>query len=329
MISFVLTILLGLLGIFILGWLFYVKSRGLNTAESCVTMRFLATLETTNGTQMMCNDYMALWFMPQRIYITAWFSLGRKFLRYLFDTNHPGGFGFIAARSQYFDTLFCNSLQQNDIQQIVILGAGYDSRPYRFKSTIMQSGCSIFEVDMGSTLRWKKDILRQKLGRPPSYARYATADLNRARRRKNYIEGHLTKFDFKKKKKTLFICEGLLCYLDPEAVDQIFDFVSACSKGSMIAFDYIFKEIVDNDDTIDKYYGGKQVKETVNLIKEPFRFGIGEGSGYVNDFLSKHRLVLSELKTSKSLAQEYLTNSNGTQHVPICDYCNIAIGKNV
>ena len=56
----------------------------------------------------------------------------------------PGMYEFIIARTAFFDHVVLQALQKN-VPQIVFLGAGYDTRPYRFKDFIHDT--RIFELD--------------------------------------------------------------------------------------------------------------------------------------------------------------------------------------
>jgi len=55
---------------------------------------------------------------------------------------------YLIARTAFFDDIVEQALREN-IPQIVFLGAGYDSRPYRFKDLIKET--SIFELDIHTT----------------------------------------------------------------------------------------------------------------------------------------------------------------------------------
>src|SRR5690606_30001402 len=62
------------------------------------------------------------------------------------------------------------------VRQVVILGAGADSRAYRFDEL---AGVSVFELDHPLTSRWKQDLVRAALGRLPEHVRYVAVDLAR------------------------------------------------------------------------------------------------------------------------------------------------------
>lgn len=67
----------------------------------------------------------------------------------------PGGYEYITARTKHFDHLFKVALEEN-IPQIIFLGAGYDTRAIRFKKFIQHT--KIFELDAPTTQQHKKSF---------------------------------------------------------------------------------------------------------------------------------------------------------------------------
>src|SRR5688572_10765888 len=65
--------------------------------------------------------------------------LGKVFgMPWIYDRMEKKGigvFGFVAARTRYFDDYLKGSVEQG-IEQLVILGAGLDSRAYRFQEIL-------------------------------------------------------------------------------------------------------------------------------------------------------------------------------------------------
>ena len=61
-------------------------------------------------------------------------------------------FGGLVARTRFIDDKMRESLQRG-VSQVVILGAGYDARAYRFAEDC--SGTRVFEVDHPATQQVK------------------------------------------------------------------------------------------------------------------------------------------------------------------------------
>lgn len=110
----------------------------------------------------------------------------------------------MATRTAFFDSQVLEALGAQ-MPQVVILGAGYDDRALRFRSP----GTRFFELDHPATQRDKARRLR-RIGNSPDVT-LAPADF-----RLDDAAGVLARAGHAASEPTLFICEGLLVYLDEE-----------------------------------------------------------------------------------------------------------------
>ena len=76
-------------------------------------------------------DYLAEVFLPPHFRFFMKFQKIRVRTRKKFNKLLPGLFEYMIARTSYFDGIFIEALNKNT-PQIVLLGAGYDTRAYRF-----------------------------------------------------------------------------------------------------------------------------------------------------------------------------------------------------
>ena len=102
------------------------------------------------------TDDLAGLFLPPNIKTVLFFPFLRRTLRRKF----VGGYEYIFARTVHYDNLFRQALDEN-IPQIVLMGAGYDTRAVRFEDSIQQT--RIFELDAPHTQQQKQAAL-QKAG---------------------------------------------------------------------------------------------------------------------------------------------------------------------
>lgn len=124
----------------------------------------------------------------------------------------------------------------------------------------------------------------------------------------------LIKAGFKMNKKTLFIWEGVTEYLTPDTVDSTLDFISKTS-GNSVAFNYIYKSVVDG--TCD-YYGAKEIVKATLESKEPYQFGIEEGT--IKQFLKHRGFEVVSHYTAEELEKKYLTRDDGSLFGRISGY---------
>lgn len=150
------------------------------------------------------------------------------------------------ARVRFFDDFVKNSLDKG-LEQLVILGAGYDTRAYRIEGL---KKIKTFEVDRPETQAFKIEKIRKIFSSLPDHVVYTPADLAT-----NDFGKKLLEMGYSRSLKTLFLMEGLLMYLSPETVDEILSFiVRNSSRGCCILFDYYLESETD-----DIYERGKRL----------------------------------------------------------------------
>jgi methyltransferase (TIGR00027 family) len=131
----------------------------------------------------------------------------------------------IAVRTQFFDNQVMTALEKG-LNQIVICGAGYDDRGIRFRASVVR----FFELDRPATQADKAKRLLRMRARTDAL-RLIPADLRHgdvARLLRD--SGHCAD------QPTLFVCEGLLVYLDRQTVSEFLRGLrSIASPGSALA----------------------------------------------------------------------------------------------
>jgi methyltransferase (TIGR00027 family) len=118
----------------------------------------------------------------------------------------------VRARVRYFDDFVKASLDRG-LEQLVILGAGYDTRAHRIEG-LNGNGCiKVFEADHPATQAMKIDKVKEIFGSLPDHVVYVPVDLATEDLGRKLLEN-----GYDRSLKTLFIMEGLLMYLLPETV---------------------------------------------------------------------------------------------------------------
>lgn len=204
-------------------------------------------------------------------------------------------FGYITARTKYFDDIFRNALDDN-FPQVVFLGAGYDTRTCRFQSLIQET--TIFETDIRSTQQRKLEILRESATEPFDNIVYISVNFD-----SESITEALVKSGFGTGKKTLFIGEGLLYYLSPDTANRIFRFIRENSPdGSIVCFDFMTEE-----------------RQSVNPA-EPFNLWISQDE--IENFLSQRGFRLSECIGTDAMEDKFLPiHGNTSGYKVLTSFC--------
>ena len=274
-----------------------VEHRHSDTAEVAAGYRAVAFKEYP-GTDIG-SDYLARNFLSPRDKFLIKFGFIRNLGIIKSRKFTPGGFEYVLARTAFFDQQLLNAIKAG-AKQLVVLGAGFDTRPYRFASQC--SDCKIIELDTATTQQRKKICLRQADIEIPKNLTFSTIDLN-----SGSLEEVLLQAGFDSEIKTLFLWEGVTMYLEQTAVDETLRFVSACkNKESLLVFDYI-ATIADTD--VNKYYGVKTWRETWAKYRqaEPFKFTIDDSE--VASYMDDMGLRINKHLDQQEIGEHYLPKS--------------------
>jgi methyltransferase (TIGR00027 family) len=273
------------------------KTKASTTAQGIAFARALETSKPAN--ERVCNDPFARQFINP-----LFFLLGKLFAGYGERTG-PGVLGFLVARCRYIDDYLETCLSAG-IQQLVILGAGLDSRAYRFEA--LKERVKVFEVDHSATQQAKRDKLQRVFGALPSHVTFVPIDFDKETLRK------LSEFGYDSQLTTLFIWEGVVYYLHASAIDQTLEFVRKNSApGSSIIFDYVYASAL----TAARRRGEiARMQRTARYTGERLMFGIEEGG--VQEFLQARGYAQIVNVTSQDLERAYFTGVNqGRRVAPI------------
>jgi methyltransferase (TIGR00027 family) len=205
----------------------------------------------------------------------------------------------ILSRTKHIDATLRQAVE-GGTTQIVILGAGFDSRAYRFGELLRS--VKVYEVDFPPTQEYKKRRVREVLGRLPTNVIYVPIDFA-----KQDLPEVLRNAGFRDDRKAFIVWEGVTFYLSPEAVEATLRFVGGSVWGTSIIFDYIIERAIRGDHS-DEFL--KRTMSTNAKWGEPWVFGIPEGK--VGDFAAHCGLtVVSDLGVNE-LTRKYLTKNDGT-----------------
>ena len=155
---------------------------------------------------------------------------------------------------------------QTGAKQIVILGAGFDSRAYRKRALL--AGTRVFEVDYGPTQEYKKQRVREVLGGFPPNLVYAPIDFT-----KDKLNVVLHKAGYRNSLPTFVIWEGVTFYIPEDAVRQTLrTLADLAAPGSSLVTDYMTKSYVEGDPA-----NPRKTQAGFPQWGEPWIFGVPEG----------------------------------------------------
>jgi methyltransferase (TIGR00027 family) len=217
-------------------------------------------------------------------------------------------------RTRYIDEKLQAAVKRG-AAQVVILGAGFDSRAYRMKDLLKDT--KVFEVDYGPTQEYKKRRVAAVLGCAPANLSYAPIDFSRDK-----LIDVLKKAGYEPALNTFFIWEGVTFYLSEDAVRDTLRLVATQSgPGSSVVFDFWRKSAVDwfianrswPDKVPEHHRRWHALEKTFADWGEPFTFGLPDGKE--RDYLKELGLDAIELSPTGAHGESikrYLTRQDGS-----------------
>lgn len=124
-------------------------------------------------------------------------------------------------RTKFFDDAIMDQVKSGK-KQFVILGAGLDSRPYRFR---LPPDLSWFEIDFESVLEYKRRILKESS--PSTIPIDIHTDVT-----KLDLQRDLVPKGFDPKKESVWVAEGLVPYLKDDQVESLLYLISKASVAN-------------------------------------------------------------------------------------------------
>jgi len=175
--------------------------------------------------------------------------------------------------------------------QLVILGAGYDSRCYRLA---LPESVARFEVDAPGT-RARKDALLDRAGVGRAGTRYVTCDFSTD----SWME-RLVAAGFDREVRTCLVWEGVTPYLPEPVVRHTLAEVASLPSGSVIGFD-----VVDRDWALSP-----KMRKITRASGEPWLFALpaGEERAWVE---ARGLAVLDDLRFEELLRRYMPEDARG------------------
>ncbi len=261
------------------------KSAASKTAQYMALYRAMETARPVND-RLFSDPYAPLFLnggLKFAARLSAFPSLHNLF-RNILQHYIPGGYSSGVARTRYIDDVLETAVKQG-IQQVVILGAGFDTRGLRLP---FLQRLKVIEVDHPNTAHEK--ITR--LGKLPGNITYYQIDFNTQT---------LDSFPFDFAIPTVIIWEGVTNYLQPAAIAQTFAFVSRFTAGSKVIFTYVHAAVLE---TPQQFHGAEKLLKRLNNLEERWTFGFVPEE--LPAYLAAYHLKLQEDLGAVEYRQRYL-----------------------
>ncbi|ACL16451.1 class I SAM-dependent methyltransferase [Methanosphaerula palustris] len=270
-----------------------------SSASAMGVAAFRAIEATRPEAERICYDPYARAFVPGIVYF---------FMKHLFvDTGlyermARGSMAFIILRERYFDD-FLRACLSEGLDQVVILGVGFDTRAYRIPGI---GKTRVFEIDHPATQEVKLKKLNKIIDPLPGHVTFVPVDFNTQN-----LGERLQSSGYNEKGRTLFIWQGVTYFLTAEAVDHTLGFIANHSgPGSAVIFDYFYKEVLHDPNRKE----GKNLRRAAKMTGEEYLFGIDRSQ--VGAFLNQRGFCDVRNVTLEDLRRRYFTGPNAGRVVP-------------
>ena len=241
------------------------------TAEFNALIRSIETEKPEN--ERLCFDPYARAFVGNTLKTISNIMPLRQLGLWYIEKKHPKYLDCNPARTRYIDA-YVDSCIDDGIEQLIILGAGYDSRAHRIGR--LKEKVTVFEVDLPATQKLKAVKLKKLNGLHPNDVVYVPINFNN-----DALSQKMPEYQYDRDKKSLFVWEGVTPYLTADAVDETLEYVANNSApGSFIIFSYILKSVVEGTCRLKDAAKIKKVFNTGGIFDifhkrgEPLMFGI-------------------------------------------------------
>ncbi|MEG5173379.1 SAM-dependent methyltransferase [Microcoleus sp. B3-D7] len=158
------------------------------------------------------------------------------------EEYEANGRPYVAVRTRFFDDFLMQ--YSHTIRQVVLLGAGMDTRAYRLD---LHPETHYYEIDRASVLDYKESILKDIT--PKCHRHVLAMDL-----RETWVQP-LVESGYRADQPSVWLLEGLLYYLSDGEVNELMATINAITlPGSRLGADLINEAILNSSGDLTSYW---------------------------------------------------------------------------
>lgn len=213
-------------------------------------------------------------------------------VRTLIDLGWPYSRSSAVVRTRAIDDLVRDAIR-NGARQLVVLGAGFDSRGCRLEEA---EKIQVFEVDHPATQQVKQERLNACMDMLPENIHYVAVDFER-----DDLQTKLTESGYDPALPTVVVWEGVIDYLTESAVKSTFDILARLlAPSSLLIFTYTHRGALDGSTA---FPGARRWRSWSNVSAETFMCGFYPDR--LAEMLNAYRLQLQSDASTAEIAGRY------------------------
>jgi methyltransferase (TIGR00027 family) len=202
----------------------------------------------------------------------------------------PGLWANLASRKRFIDERLDEAL--SEIDAVVVLGAGLDTRAYRLAR---RGDIPVFEIDLPENVARKRAVVQRAVGAIPPSVHLVAVDFEN-----DDLAAKLVEQGYRSSARTFFIWEGVTQYLTEAAARATLEHLRDAAPGSRLVFTYIRKDFLDGTNM----FGAETLYRRFRVRQQMWDFGIQPDD--VSEFVSEYGWRLVEQAGPDYIEQNYV-----------------------
>lgn len=289
-------------------------------SRSAVIYAFFRALESSRPAKdRLFHDPYAKRFLTPILKMWVWlaaYPFFKWFVPWYINLRWPGSLTSVVARTRMIDLMTLEAIEKHQVYQVIILGAGYDTRAYRLTQLGVKR-VQFVEVDRKMTQDRKKELLLNipAAHKPPVPVDYVT--LNFKEDRPEEVISHLLQKEYYK---TLIIWEGAINNLTATLGNTMFQYFQNYPSGTRIIFNYVDARMKENPRS---FYGASRVMRQLKTMNEEWDTGLSPDS--LPRFLEKYNMQLVYDENATVYRQLYTGSRDGGKKMRGYEFLRLAM----
>ncbi|KAA2241620.1 class I SAM-dependent methyltransferase [Chitinophaga agrisoli] len=287
-----------------------------HASRTAVIYAFFRAIEDSRPAQdRLFDDPHAKMFLTKVLKMWILLSTRSRFFRWFVpwyvQLRWPGSLSSVVARTRKIDDLTRESIEKHDVYQVVILGAGYDTRAWRLAHPKVQ----FVEVDRPMTQTYKTAMLQPYAATLPVPVDYIEMDF-----KTQLPEKAISKLLLQEHYKTLIIWEGAVNNLTASLGNKMFRYFQEYPSGTRIIFNYVDKKMLDNPRS---FYGATRVARMLKKMKEQWDTGLTPAT--LPHFLANYNMELLYDENATTYRELYASGSRDHKKMRGYEFLRLAM----
>ncbi|MEJ2186404.1 MAG: SAM-dependent methyltransferase [Gemmatimonadota bacterium] len=255
-------------------------------------MSVIAIERTFPPEQRVVDDELAGRILPFGLRVFLWLVRPRPARDWMIRSSEkrmPGIWAGMLCRKRYIDDRLAEAA--NDIDAVVNLGAGFDTRGCRLPAL---ADVPVWELDQPANIRPKRARLKRLFGQIPGHLMLVATDFDQ-----DDLATTLAANGYTRNRRTFFLWEAVTQYLTEAAVRSTFDFLADAAAGSRLVFTYVRRDFLDG-----RAKHGQDALYEKYVVKRTWRFGLDPDD--VAGFVGAYGWRVVEHLGYDELAEQYV-----------------------